>query len=293
MIDDLVRITVSCNNNCLFCYVNKQDRNSVLRTPEQVKEAITEIRRQGKGRIRFTGGEPTLHKRLPEYIQFARKAGFREVQVQTNARLCCYKELVGDLRKAGLTSALVNFSSHDEDIFDRLTAVEGSYRQTCEGVENLLEQGIAVPMNLVITTLNFQGLTETARFLHRRFEGKFSITFSSLSIHGNASRNPWLVPKIGDVQPSLTEAMRYCLEEGIGFTIPDLCGLPPCCLQGFEEFSDWLDESQIAARQDTSELSGEMIKAPGCSKCKWNDRCLGVRKKYAELHGTEELHPVE
>ena len=37
---------------------------------------------------------------------------------------------------------------------------------------------------------------------------------------------------------------------------------------------------------------GEFVRAPACGRCDLATRCFGVRRSYAELHGTDELRPV-
>ena len=39
--------------------------------------------------------------------------------------------------------------------------------------------------------------------------------------------------------------------------------------------------------------AGEFVKTGACATCRLDRRCYGLRRGYAELHGTDELRPVE
>jgi len=292
MIHELVRITGHCNNNCIYCYLNKEDFGNVLQSPEDVRNDIISKKENGLDRLIFTGGEPTLNRRLPEYMEFARDQGFSELVMQTNARVCQYDRLAKKYAEAGLNEVLVNFPTADRGLFERLTGTEGSYDQTIKGMENLQTHSVHLVINIVVTSLNHEGLKDTVGFLIGRFSQSVSFLFSSLSIHGNAWKNTWIVPRISQLTPNLVEAMSLCVEKGCHFILPDLCGLPLCQLAGYEQFSALLDEQSCSVRQSDSELSREMIKPESCRDCRWDNCCLGVRRRYAKLYGTDELKPV-
>jgi hypothetical protein len=35
-----------------------------------------------------------------------------------------------------------------------------------------------------------------------------------------------------------------------------------------------------------------MVRAPACASCQLATKCYGVRRSYAALYGTDEMHPV-
>ena len=72
-----ISLTERCNLRCVYCMpkdgVNLTDMEQLL-TVEEQKRIITIFTQLGVTKIRFTGGEPTLNKQLPELIRHASQA---------------------------------------------------------------------------------------------------------------------------------------------------------------------------------------------------------------------------
>jgi uncharacterized radical SAM superfamily Fe-S cluster-containing enzyme len=82
----VIPITSSCNLDCPICYtVNKNDH--AYRTSKEEMRKILEhlvADHPELDIINFTGGEPTLHPELPEFLQMCRDAGIRRLTISTN-----------------------------------------------------------------------------------------------------------------------------------------------------------------------------------------------------------------
>jgi uncharacterized radical SAM superfamily Fe-S cluster-containing enzyme len=82
----VVPITSACNLDCPICYtVNKNDDAHRL-TREQMQAIIDRLKEDHDevDIINFTGGEPTLHPQLPEFLQMCRDADIRRLTISTN-----------------------------------------------------------------------------------------------------------------------------------------------------------------------------------------------------------------
>lgn len=82
----VVPITSACNLDCPICYtVNKNDgahrlsREAMQRILDHLLQDHPEL-----DIINFTGGEPTLHPELPEFLEMCRAAGIRRLTISTN-----------------------------------------------------------------------------------------------------------------------------------------------------------------------------------------------------------------
>jgi uncharacterized radical SAM superfamily Fe-S cluster-containing enzyme len=82
----VVPITSACNLDCPICYtVNKNEdahrlsKEGMQRILDHLLEDHPEI-----DIINFTGGEPTLHPELPEFLEMCRAAGIRRLTISTN-----------------------------------------------------------------------------------------------------------------------------------------------------------------------------------------------------------------
>lgn len=82
----VVPITSACNLDCPICYtINKNDHAHVMSTDEMQ----TILRHLAEDHdeldiINFTGGEPTLHPQLLDFLQMCRDAGIRRLTISTN-----------------------------------------------------------------------------------------------------------------------------------------------------------------------------------------------------------------
>ncbi len=77
-------VTYRCNASCSFCDI--WEKPSPYITIENVKANLTDLKRLGVKVIDFTGGEPLLHRQLPDFLAEAKKLGFITT-VTTNALL--------------------------------------------------------------------------------------------------------------------------------------------------------------------------------------------------------------
>ena len=77
-------ITYRCNASCAFCDI--WERPSPYVTLDNVRENLIHLKKLGVKVIDFTGGEPLLHRQLPEMLHLAKQEGFITT-ITTNALL--------------------------------------------------------------------------------------------------------------------------------------------------------------------------------------------------------------
>jgi len=95
-------------------------------------------RKQGFGRIAFTGGEPTVRLDLVRLVSIAAGLGYSEIGITTNGRMFSAGELARELVEAGLNR--VSFSLHGpEAVHDSLSGVAGAFRQLSVGMAAVRE----------------------------------------------------------------------------------------------------------------------------------------------------------
>jgi MoaA/NifB/PqqE/SkfB family radical SAM enzyme len=67
-------VTYRCNATCSFCDI--WEKPSPYVTLENVRQNLKDLKKLGVKVIDFTGGEPLLHRELPQMLQMAREMGF-------------------------------------------------------------------------------------------------------------------------------------------------------------------------------------------------------------------------
>jgi hypothetical protein len=95
-----------------------------------------------------------------------------------------------------------------------------------------------------------------------------------------------LIPRYTDALPAIAEAMALARRLGVGvFGLESMCGLPLCLVPG-----DLRDCALVELPSDLD--AGEFLKTEECSRCAEQNKCWGLRRGYADIHGTSELHAL-
>jgi radical SAM protein with 4Fe4S-binding SPASM domain len=159
-----IALTYRCNNKCIHCYAGGPRQTSELATEEWFK-VIEKLRALGIPQVVFTGGEPTLRDDLATLIAYARKMELVSGLV-TNGRRLKDKVYLQSLIEAGLDHVQVTVESHDPKVHDRITCVDGSWKETIQGLENALASPIYTVSNTTLSQYNVDDVEATVAFLH-------------------------------------------------------------------------------------------------------------------------------
>jgi len=104
----------------------------------------------GVSKIRLTGGEPLLDKRLPELVRgIAALPGVDDLALTTNAMLLA--PVAHDLADAGLHRVTVSLDSLDEEVFKTLSGGRGDLTTVLGGIEAAEAAGMSpIKINVVV-----------------------------------------------------------------------------------------------------------------------------------------------
>jgi len=156
-------ITYRCNNDCAHCY-NARERDFPELDTEQWKQILDRLWSLGVPHIVFTGGEATLRRDLPELIAHAEANG-QITGLNTNARRLADEKYVQKLVEAGLDHVQITVESCDEEIHDRMMRAKGAFRQTIQGLKNVLATRLYVMTNTTMLRTNVHRIPATLDFL--------------------------------------------------------------------------------------------------------------------------------
>jgi len=156
-------ITYRCNNDCAHCY-NARERNFPELNTEQWFKVLDQLWALGVPHIVFTGGEATLRTDLPELIHHAESNG-QITGLNTNARRLSDEKYVQRLVDAGLDHVQITVESCDEQIHDEMMRAKGAFKQTIQGLTNVLASNLYVMTNTTMLRTNVHTIPDTLDFL--------------------------------------------------------------------------------------------------------------------------------
>ena len=151
----------------IISYIEKIDKavenyDVIDNTADEIFNLIIEFSKAGMQEIRFTGGEPLVHKRIYDFISLAHQLGLY-TSIGTNGTLAT-KDVSEKLKLAGLNKAVVSVDG-TEKAHDAIRG-EGNYKKAIEGIKNLEKKGIKVRINAVIMKSNMEDVIKLAKQLN-------------------------------------------------------------------------------------------------------------------------------
>ncbi len=314
----------TCNNNCVFCM--EEDREGRYhvnsRTTDEVVRWILEENR-GSEEICFTSGEPTLNKRLPQWVSWAREAGIPRVSVMTNGRSLGYERYARMLVKAGMNRFYVSIHGHEARLHEGLTRTPESFEQTVAGIDQIAKLrrfGVELHTSTVITKRNLPFVGEIYAFL--RSHGVDQVVFNVMQANGRANTHfEKIFPRYTDIA---AEAARFLDAAGTteARVMAFFVDIPLCTTEALPDFNRGYVESYkhyeppqgghdlvLAAELDAANQGqgpdGDLVqirrsdlddearqKRDECASCKHDAACEGVWANYLRRFGWDEMQPV-
>lgn len=198
-----LRISVvdQCNFRCPYCMPETQfndDYRFLTReqrlTHDEIVRLTTLAVDLGVTKLRLTGGEPLLDKKLPELIARLATLPIDDLAMTTNGMLLPGRAQA--LRDAGLHRITLSLDSIDPDIFARMSGGRGNLATVMEGIAAAERAGFeAIKINCVVQ----RGVNDAAVFdMLEHFRGTPHV-IRMIEYMDVGNRNGW---RRGDVVPS-------------------------------------------------------------------------------------------
>lgn len=282
-----IRVVMPCNQACTFCFV---DRTSAGLDDAAIEAAIDEANAKGASRVSFSGGEPTLHRGLAGFVARASALGIPEREIQTNALRLADPALADALAGAGLTQALVSLHAVDPEAYLAITGA-GTPDQALAGIRNLLDRGVRLELNVVVTRANLGGdhLVEVVERVARDAP-EAKILFSVTYIVDGLPRD-WdaAAVRYSEAVPALAAAMARARELGLSYRMTGRCGTPPCAWR--DRLDDLFAFGLVDTHLEGADRGHTYVAA--CEGCPARPHCYGVNEAYLARFGDAELAAID
>ena len=135
-----VSVIETCNYRCPYCMPegSTPPADEVLDSEtrlsfDEIESAVRAFARQGVRKLRLTGGEPLLRRKLPELVaRLAAIPGIDDLALTTNGSLLAGKARA--LREAGLHRLTVSLDALDPKLFRELSGNRGDVEDVLAGI---------------------------------------------------------------------------------------------------------------------------------------------------------------
>lgn len=178
--------TLVCNLNCKFCYIHATRRleKNGFTDFNIFRKLVNEMSNLKVFELDILGGEPFLVPWITEGIELAITHGIVP-NVSTNGTLIT-KEIAKKLSHMGLIDIQISLEASRPEIHDMLVGVSGAWKKAIESTKLLLEHGIDVQFNTIVTNYNFEDLPGLILFSEKLGVGMVSLAY--MQHFGNAER---------------------------------------------------------------------------------------------------------
>jgi His-Xaa-Ser system radical SAM maturase HxsC len=230
--DNAIMLTNICNSNCIFCPEAEGARSKKEEIPFAYFEDMISLIPENTESLCLTGGEPTCsRKNFVEVLRLCKSyLPNTRIQILSNSRAFSVKSFVSQMEFVMPTFVLLGTAlhSHQAEIHDQITQVDGSFLQTIQGIRNMKALQVQIEIRIVICHYNAQSLVELVDFVERELKGIQRITFMGMELQGNAARNKDEVwADYYSSSDELKRAVYHCMELGIE---PAIYNIPLCVM---------------------------------------------------------------
>jgi len=164
-------LTYGCNLRCVHCYNPTHRALPHELTTSEICALLKQIADLGVLTVTFTGGEPSVRPDIGDILQCARRQGLM-IHLMTNATRIT-PSFTHLLREVGVSQINVSIYGATEAVYERMTAVPGSYRQFRQGMLNLAAAALPVVVRMPVTTINceeIQACRQLVESLYMKFQ---------------------------------------------------------------------------------------------------------------------------
>ena len=226
----IIDVTNRCNLRCPICFAHAADSGDIYEpSREQVFSMLKNLRNNRPlpaPALQFSGGEPTLRKDLPEFIQTAKKFGFIHVEVNTNGiKLSQSIEYCKTLKEAGVDTIYLQFDGFTPDVY-KMTRGRDLVDTKMKAIENCRSAGMR-SIVLVVTLIkgvNESQLGDIIRFAAKNFDVIRCINVQPLSFAGRTPEED-----LNKYRITIPDFMK-CVEEQTGGKIEAADFYPVPCV---------------------------------------------------------------
>lgn len=172
-------LTGGCNLRCRHCWIapgyQGKGRVDNILDFDLFRSILEQGRPMGLSGVKLTGGEPLLHPRIEEILNFLRTETL-SLTVETNGVLCT-PELARKMARCKNPFVSVSLDGADAETHEWVRGVPGCFEKALKGVESLVEAGLRPQIIMSVMERNRDHMAKVVRLAERLGAGsvKFNV----------------------------------------------------------------------------------------------------------------------
>ncbi len=222
----LIELTQQCNLTCPTCYAGSSPTNTEFLAFNDFKAMIDGLIEAGKGDadlIQLSGGEPTIHPRLTDCIDYALTAGIKQIYINTNGIKLANRAFAEKIATFGeRVSIYLQFDGFEADTYRKLRGDDDLLVKKERAIQHCEDLGITVvPIVTLTAGINDHEIGDILEMASRSPRA-----IRKVMIHPAMYSGRYQNPK--RVERADTGAVIRAICEQTGVFIPEDFGPIPC-----------------------------------------------------------------
>lgn len=272
-------VTDACVAHCTFCAQHVPRRTPDLQTSEVVDRLRAMLTQRVPKRLVLTGGEPTLHPRLPELVRQARHAGVAQVWVQTLGVTLADAKRLQLLVVAGLSGVRMTLLGADDAAVAAQTRLDTTWPLQQRALDALLAAQVPLTAHTPIQALTLPLLPAIAAELGRRGVGQWQ--WQPYVAQGDGAPTALQVsPRMAE--PQLIAGLLAAQTAGVQVSVAPGHGWHWCAFAQPQKLASLLVRAPATAHRPV----------PACATCAVAGQCPGIEPSLAAHLGERAAVPL-
>lgn len=207
-----IEIIRKCPNHCLHCSSSSHLQCTEEMPYEKFKEVVSNAVELGAKTICLSGGEPFLHDRIRDIIQFVYSCGLdcyvytSGIILDESGQLAPLSAEVLDDISVSTTKLVFNIEAGTEKTYDTIMGTVNCFGKMQRSVIRAFEAGICIEAHFVPTKLNVGEINEVIALCEKLHISK--VSFLRLVPHGRAKQNKALLELSAEEHHALKHALN-------------------------------------------------------------------------------------
>jgi uncharacterized radical SAM superfamily Fe-S cluster-containing enzyme len=142
----IIEVNSVCNMNCPLCF--SEARPGFNLTMEEVEQILDDfVRTEGTPEVvQFSGGEPTIHPQIIEFVRAAKSRGIRSVMINTNGKRIAKDDRFLEQLNEVRPSLYLQFDGFDSETYRILRGEPDILEEKLRALDRLAEIGLSVTL---------------------------------------------------------------------------------------------------------------------------------------------------